>query len=80
MGVVVNLRRCVCGGKAAIEPEYHERIDENGNIYEHESWYCHCVKCEVSTGLCSCEESAADAWDEGHVYGTPGRKRGKNKR
>ena len=63
MGVVVNLRPCVCGGKAAIEPECSEVIDENGFYYEKVSWYCICTKCGISTPPMSCEEAAADCWE-----------------
>ena len=63
MGVVVNLRPCVCGGKAAILPHYSEAIDENGEYYEKVSYYCECTKCGISTPFMSCEEAAADCWE-----------------
>ena len=63
MGVVVNLRPCVCGGKVAIIPHYSEAIDENGEYYEKVSYYCECTKCGISTPFMSCEEAAADCWE-----------------
>ena len=63
MSAIVNLKPCRCGGKAAIEPQYWEGFDEEGNICERVSYYCHCTKCSITTGFMSCEEAAADEWE-----------------
>ena len=68
MSAIVNLKPCpFCGGKGAIMPYYHECVDENGEVYEKESFYCKCTKCAISTPLVSCEEAAADMWEERYL-------------
>ena len=68
MSIITNLKPCpFCGGKGAIEPCYYEAHDEEGNIYEKVSYYAHCTKCSITTGLMSCEEAAADMWEERYL-------------